>query len=330
MHKESKNMAGAGGMSEALYDGQLVALAEPPSQDGSRSGHGQFAEDPDQGGAADDQRTAGPGKPRLPGRRVLRSATLTALVRRHWIFSLAIAEAVIIRVIAMLGFQPAVLFRLDSYDYLWGAAHLSPNVVNTSGYSVFLWLLRPMHSLVLVVALQHVMGLGVATLVYVLLRRYGLPAWGAALAAAPVLFDPAQLLAEQLVTADLLAMTLMMAGLTVLLIRRSPTLPASAIAGLLIGASVIVRPTTLPLVVLVPVYLLIPRGRMAAGSRLAAQRRGPGCRARSCPGVHGLVRGRGRFVQPDEQQRALPVVTDHVVRELRRHQAAGESARAVP
>src|SRR5262245_66619861 len=97
----------------------------------------------------------------------------------------------------MLGYRPAMLFRLDTFDYLWGAVHLSPNVVNPSGYSVFLWLLRPFHSLLLVAALQHLIGLGVATMVYALARRYGLPAWGATLAAAPVLLDPAQILPGQ-------------------------------------------------------------------------------------------------------------------------------------
>ena len=66
----------------------------------------------------------------------------------------------------MLGFRPAMLFRLDTFDYLWGAVHLSPNVVNPSGYSLFLWLLLPFHSLVLVAAIQHLLGLGVATMVY--------------------------------------------------------------------------------------------------------------------------------------------------------------------
>ncbi len=167
------------------------------------------------------------------------------------------AGAIVPRMVAILGFEPAVLFRLDSYDYLRGAVHLSPNVINVSGYSVFLWLLRPLHSIAAVAALQHVMGLGVATATYALLRRYGLPAWGATLAAAPVLFDPSQLLAEQLVMADVLAMTLMMAGLTVLLVTRSPSLPAGVAAGLLTGASATVRPTMLPLIVLVPGYLLI-------------------------------------------------------------------------
>jgi hypothetical protein len=196
---------------------------------------------------------------------------LGGLVRRHWIFTAALGVAVLPRLDAMIGFQPAVLFRLDTYDYLWGAVHVSPNVVNPSGYSLFLVLLRPFHSIVLVVALQHLLGLGIATLVYALVRRYGLPDWGATLAAAPVLFDPAQILVEQFVMADLLAMALMVGAFGVLLLRRPPSMWQVVTAGLMTGASVTVRPTTLPLVLLVPVFLLLRRlGWRKAGASLLA------------------------------------------------------------
>ena len=73
----------------------------------------------------------------------------------------------------MLGFQPAILFKLDSYDYLWDSAHLTPNPVNPTGYSLLLWVLRPFHSLALVAEdLQHLMGLVAAVLVYAVLRRW--------------------------------------------------------------------------------------------------------------------------------------------------------------
>ncbi len=137
-----------------------------------------------------------------------------------------------------------MMLPLDSYDYLWGATHLSPDVINPSGYSLLLLLLEPFHSLVVVAALQHLMGLAVAAMVYLIARRHGVPAWGATLAAGPVLFDPAQLVAEQLITADLAAMAVMMAGLTILLLRRAPSLPVVTIAGLLIGLSVTIRPAS--------------------------------------------------------------------------------------
>src|SRR5215472_4644812 len=210
---------------------------------------------------------------------------LPGLIRRHWIFSIALGAAVLPRLVAMIGFQPAVLFRLDTYDYLWGAVHVSPNAVNPSGYSLFLWLLRPFHSIVGVVALQHLLGLGIATLVYALVRRYGLPDWGATLAAAPVLFDPAQILAEQFVMADLLAMALMAGAFAVLLLRRPPSMWQVVTAGLMTGASVTVRPTALPLVLLIPLFLLLrPAGLQAL-----------------CPSAQP-----GHLAQPDPAQRLQP------------------------
>ncbi len=175
------------------------------------------------------------------------------------------------RLVAILGYRPAMLFRLDTFDYLWGAVHLSPNVVNPSGYSLFLWLLLPFHSLVLVTVVQHVLGLAVATMVYAVLRHYRLPAWGATLAATPVLFDPEQIMIEHLIMADLLAMVLMVGAFTVLLLRDKPSLWRSVTAGVLMGASTVVRPTVLPLVFLIPVYLLIKHvGWRRAGAALVA------------------------------------------------------------
>ncbi|HEV3291451.1 MAG TPA: hypothetical protein VG123_20930 [Streptosporangiaceae bacterium] len=219
-------------------------------------------------GAGDGEPAGASVPPPSPPRAV---AGLTGLIRRHRLFSVALVLAVIPRLLAMLGYRPAMLFRLDTFDYLWGAVHLSPNVVNPSGYSLFLWLLLPFHSLILVVAIQHVLGLVVAVMVYAVLRRYGLPEWGATLAAAPVLFDPSQLVIEHLIMADLLAMVLMVGAFAVLLTRTAPSLWRSATAGLLMGAATIVRPTVLPLVILIPVYLLVMRvGWRRAGAALAA------------------------------------------------------------
>ena len=187
------------------------------------------------------------------------SAGLPGLVRRHLLFLIAVGLSVVPRVITMLGFQPAILFKLDSYDYLWGAAHLRPNLVNPSGYSVFLWLLKPLHSLALIAGLQHLLGLAVAVMVYAVLSRLGVRAWIATLGSATVLFDPAELLMEQLIMADLLALTLLVAAFAVLLLRDRPTAARSAVAGLLMGASAVVRPTTLPLIVFLAVYLLVMR-----------------------------------------------------------------------
>ena len=207
------------------------------------------------------------------GKRVTRRwmAGLLQMAGRHRLFTAALGLAVVPRVIVMAGFAPAALFKLDTYDYLWDATHLIPNPVNPSGYAIFLWLLWPFHSLVLVAGLQHLMGLGIAVMMYAVLRRHGVASWLSVLATTPVLFDPAQFLIEQLIMADILAMFLMVAALAVLLLRESPTVWRSATAALLMGASAVVRPTTLPLIVLIVVYLLVRRsGWRVASAALAA------------------------------------------------------------
>jgi hypothetical protein len=196
---------------------------------------------------------------RLAAAMRTRMRWLAEVIRRHLLFSAVIALAVVPRIIVMLGFQPAILFKMDSYDYLWDAVHLIPNPVNPTGYSLLLWLLRPFHSLVLIAALQHVMGLVAAVFVYAALRYRGVRAWLSALAVLPLLFSPSQFLLEQLIMADLLSLALLVTGFAVLLLRRQPSLARCAVAGLLAGASAAVRPTTLPLIGVLVLYLLITR-----------------------------------------------------------------------
>jgi hypothetical protein len=217
-------------------------------------------------GTASAARREGPG-----WRQVV--STLRGVISHNLLFSVALALGVVLRIIVMLGYVPAVLFRLDTYDYLWDAVHITPSPVNPSGYALFLALLRPFHSLALVAGLQHVMGLAIAVMVYALLRSWGVARWLATLAACPVLLDPAQVLLEHLVMADILSLFLMIAAFTLVMIRRAPSPPVwrLMLGGLLMGASAIVRPTTLPLIVALAVYLLATRaGWRKAGAVLVA------------------------------------------------------------
>ncbi len=100
---------------------------------------------------------------------------MRGLAARHRMMLLALALALPPRLLVLAGYRPAVLFRLDTFDYLWGAVHVAPNPVNPGGYSLFLWLLRPLHSLVLITVVQQLAGLGTAVLMYALVRRRGLP-----------------------------------------------------------------------------------------------------------------------------------------------------------
>jgi hypothetical protein len=207
-------------------------------------------------------------------------AWLTALpgvFSRHWVFSTALGAGLVLRLIVMAAYRPAILVRQDSFDYMWDAVHLTPDPVRPDGYAFFLAVMRPFESLALIAGLQHLMGLAIAVMVYVLLMNRGVPAWGATLAAAPVLFDPRELNLEHSIMSDTLATLLMLAALVVLLYRRPPpvwrppSVTRSAVSGLLMAFAGLVRPITLPLFVLVAGYLLIQRaGWRRAGAALVA------------------------------------------------------------
>lgn len=118
-------------------------------------------------------------RPRLDAPPPDRVARLRAFLYRHRLFVGALALAFLLRVVTMLGYGPAQWFN-DSYEYVSGAVNPDrPSALRPNGYSFLLLLLRPLHSFGLVAFVQHLMGLGVAVLIYSLLRvRFRLPGWG--------------------------------------------------------------------------------------------------------------------------------------------------------
>ena len=51
---------------------------------------------------------------------------VAAAVRRHWLFGLALAGAIAVRVLVMLAFRPIMWFGGDSASYLATALRLRP------------------------------------------------------------------------------------------------------------------------------------------------------------------------------------------------------------
>ncbi|WP_051468458.1 hypothetical protein [Actinomadura oligospora] len=196
--------------------------------------------------------TAGPPK--------TRAARSRAFARTHWIFLSLLGAGVLLRGTAMLGYRWVMWFP-DSNDYLSGAVNLNPNLVRPSGYSLFLWLVKPLQSLAAVSLLQHLMGLAVAVMVYVLARRARAPRWLAALATVPVLLDGNQVQLEHMLMSDTLFGFLVMAAVTVLLLRATGrrTLVLAAAGGLLLGLATITRSAGLPLLVVAAFVMVVRR-----------------------------------------------------------------------
>jgi hypothetical protein len=230
-----------------------------------------------------------------------------AVIRRcladNKLFALVLVPAVLLRVDAELGYRWQSWFN-DSFSYVTSAVTLTPETSRPSGYPVYLWLLSPLHSYFLVTASQHLMGLLVAVMIYALARRrFAAPAWVAALATLPVLYDGFEIQLEHLIMTDTLFLFLAFAAVFVLLWSPGGTTPrtprgmsdgkarisdmqwnprpswrACLAAGLLLGLSSTVRSTGLALIPVFGLYLLI-RFLPDAVARRARGRRRPGWRA---------------------------------------------------
>lgn len=189
---------------------------------------------------------------RLPGR-------LAGLIRRNWLFAVALAAGAAVRLAAMLGYPGVIWFPGDSYLYLGAALRPRPDLSKTVGYSFWLRLLEPFHSLTLAAALQHLMGLAIAVMVYALLRRARLPRWGAALATLPVLLDGFEIQLEHMVMSETLFTFAIAVAVTLLMWRDRPRWPAALVAGLLAGYAVLVRSVGIPVLAVFALYLLVRR-----------------------------------------------------------------------
>ncbi|MEV0236715.1 phospholipid carrier-dependent glycosyltransferase [Nonomuraea sp. NPDC050786] len=186
------------------------------------------------------------------------------LVRAHGLFGCVLVLAAALRVLVMLGYDTARLYWYDSFTYLDTAVHMRPQgAFHPAGYSWFLWALRPFHSVELVVGVQHAMGLATGAMIYLLLRRRSLPGWAAALAAVPVLFDPAFVRLEHAVLSDSQVIFLVVAALLVLLRQPEASTRAAtwtgAAAGVLLALAGLTRTATVPLIGLAALYLLARR-----------------------------------------------------------------------
>ena len=200
---------------------------------------------------------AGPLEARV--RSVAASLTPAALWRNHRLFTIAALVSVIPRVIAALGFKPA-LFIQDSFSYMKQSVQLLPlSELRPAGYPLVLHLLQPFHSLLLVTTVQHLMGIALAAVIYAVLRTRGLPAWGATLAAAPTLFDSRQIWLESSILPDTLFTLALMIAVAILIVRPKPTIWQAIIVGLLVSWASVIRGNGAPVIVVILAFLLIQR-----------------------------------------------------------------------
>jgi hypothetical protein len=186
-----------------------------------------------------------------PGQQALQDR-VAALLRRHWLITVLAAAGLLLRLASELAYRPALIY-VDSLKYLYGASPGSDPL----GYKAVLLALGNLEAVVL---LQHLLGIGVAVLIYALVLRRGASRWLAALAALPALLDAYQVQMEQTIMPDVWFDAMIVAGLAFLLWRPALTVPFAAAGGLILGTSATVRDVGELLIVPALVYVIVAAG----------------------------------------------------------------------
>jgi hypothetical protein len=193
-----------------------------------------------------------------------------AAASRHWLAAALLAAGLVLRVLVLLAYRPALLF-VDSVRYLYNAYGQDP-----VGYSGPLKAILFVGNFDTVAAVQHLLGLGMAVVIYLLLLRRGVSSWLAALAIAPVLLDAYQLQIEQMIMPDVWFEALIVAGLAILLWPQQAagvSWRRVVTGGIVLGASATVAQVGEALLLPAVIYVLLVAGggwRRAVGKAVTA------------------------------------------------------------
>src|SRR6202167_620517 len=182
---------------------------------------------------------------------------LRHLAGEHKLFTGALAAGAFLRLLAILGYPGALWFYGDSFVYLGASLRPQPNLSKATGYSFFLRALLPFHSLTLVVTLQHLMGLAVALMIYVLLRRNGVSKLWSAVATLPQLLDGYIIEDDHMIMTETLFTFLLMIAMLIVLWKPRPAWWSLLIAGVLAGCASVVRTDGEVVLAVIPLFLLI-------------------------------------------------------------------------
>ena len=115
-------------------------------------------------------------------------------------------------------------------------------------------LLLPFHSLTLVATLQHLMGLSVAVMIYVLLRRNGVSKMWSTVATLPQLLDGYIIEDEHMIMTETLFTFLLMIAILIVLWKPRPAWWSLLIAGVLVGCASVVRTDGEVMLAVIPLF----------------------------------------------------------------------------
>jgi hypothetical protein len=217
---------------------------------------------------------------------------------RHWAIALVLALAAALRIAAAVAYRPAIFFG-DSWAYLDLAYRGDPVAFapdRPSGYPLLIDLLSLAgRSLAVITTAQHLAGLAIGILVYLIAARIGLPRLIGAAAAALVLLDSYAVALEQQILAEAF-FTLTLVASLYLAIGRDRAPGALAASGALLAAAMTIRSVAL---FVVPVWLVYVLWQHRRAGPLAAAAVGLLLPLAAYIGLHAAETGRPGLTQAD-------------------------------
>ena len=183
---------------------------------------------------------------------------LRRVLRRHWALVLLVLAACALRVVAVVAIYPGIWFS-DSNGYIRTAATGILLTHRVGGYSLVVAPFWHMGSASALIVTQHLLGVGIAVLLYALLVHRGVPRMLALVASLPAALDAYLIHVEHTIMSETVFHATLVGAFAMLLWKNRPGPVAAAAGGVLLGYAAIVRNVAVPLLAVFVIYLLARR-----------------------------------------------------------------------
>ncbi|MGH2698871.1 MAG: phospholipid carrier-dependent glycosyltransferase [Actinomycetota bacterium] len=180
---------------------------------------------------------------------------------------LVLSAGAALRIVAMVAYQPILMLQRDTYAYLSLALEMDVSGWRPSLYPLLLKPFAELGNLQLLALVQHLSGLAVAVMFYLLLRRLGVSAFLAALGVVPVLLDGYLINIEHYLLTEAFFNLFVAGALMLLVYPQRPSLAGLGASGLIIGMSLLLR--FVGAVIILPALLYVLLRRLGAAAALA-------------------------------------------------------------
>ncbi len=187
-----------------------------------------------------------------------RLAGVPRVLRAHWPLLLLLALGLVLRVLALVAIYPGIWFT-DSNGYIATAATGTLSPIRVSGYALFVAPFLHAGSAGGLIVAQHLIGLAIVVLLYVLLRRRGVSRLLATAAVVPAALDAYVIQVEHTIMSETIFHAALAGAVAVVLWKSRPGIAAAAGAGVLLGYAGVVRSVAFPLIAVFLLYLLMRR-----------------------------------------------------------------------